>query len=60
MGLIVLVLVGVGIYFLFKTMKSKGVTDSMVDTPLDILNKRYAKDEIDKAEFDRKKKHLKP
>jgi putative membrane protein len=58
MWLIVLVLFGVGFYFLFQTIKKKNSTDSMVETPLEILNKRYAKGEIDKEEFDRKKKDL--
>jgi len=58
MWLIVLVLVGVVIYFLFQVSKSKGSDGSIIETPLDILKKRYAKGEIDKEEFDRKKKDL--
>ena len=58
MWLIVLVLVGVVIYFLLQASKSKGFGDSIIETPLDILKKRYAKGEIDKEEFDRKKKDL--
>jgi putative membrane protein len=58
MWLIVLVLVGGGIYFLLQTIKKKDGAGSMVDTPLEILNKRYAKGEIEKEEFDRKKKDL--
>jgi len=58
MWLIVLVLVGVVIYFLFQGSKSKGSDGSIIETPLDILKKRYAKGEIDKEEFDRKKKDL--
>ena len=56
--LIVLVLVGVAIYFLFQVSKSKGSAGSIIETPLDILKKRYAKGEIDKEEFDRRKKDL--
>jgi putative membrane protein len=56
MWLIVLVLVGVVIYFWFQVSKSKGSDGSIIETPLDILKKRYAKGEIDKEEFDRKKK----
>jgi len=59
MWLIVLVLVGVVIYFLLQASKSKGSDGSIIETPLDILKKRYAKGEIDKEEFDRKKKDLK-
>jgi putative membrane protein len=58
MWLIVLVLVGVVIYLLLQVSKSKGSDGSIIETPLDILKKRYAKGEIDKEEFDRKKKDL--
>ena len=58
MWLIVVVLVGVVIYFLFQVSKSKGSDGSIIETPLDILKKRYAKGEIDKEEFDRKKNDL--
>ena len=58
MWLIILALAGVAIYFLFQASKSKGSGGSIVDTPLDILKKRYAKGEIDKEEFDRRKKNL--
>ena len=49
---------GVGIYFLLKVYKSKDSDVSFIETPLDILKKRYAKGEIDKEEFDRKEKDL--
>jgi putative membrane protein len=58
MWLIVLALVGVGIYFLLQVTKRKGSDDSTIVTALDILKKRYAKGEIDKEEFDRRKKDL--
>ena len=58
MWLIILVLVGIGVYFLFQVSKSKGSDVSNIETPLDILKKRYAKGEIDTEEFDRKKKDL--
>jgi putative membrane protein len=58
MWLIVLVLVGVGIYFLLRVFKSKGSDGSTIETPSDILKQRYAKGEIDKEEFERKKKDL--
>ena len=58
MWLIVLVLVGIGGYFLLQVSKSKGADASKVETPLDMLKKRYASGEIDKEEFDRKKKDL--
>jgi putative membrane protein len=58
MWLIIAVLVGVAIYFLLQRSKSKGSDGSDFQTPLDILKKRYAKGEIDKEEFVRKKKDL--
>jgi putative membrane protein len=57
--LIVLILVGVGIYFLLRVFKSKGSGGSIIETPSDILKKRYAKGEIDKEEFERKINDLK-
>jgi len=51
-------LVGIGVYFLFRVSKSKGSDVSNIETPSDILKKRYAKGEIDKEEFERKKKDL--
>jgi putative membrane protein len=58
MWIIVVVLVGVVIYFLLQASKSKGSDGSVMETPLDILKKRYAKGDIDKEEFDRKKEDL--
>ncbi len=58
MWFIILVLVGAGIYFLLQVSKSKISDSPIIETPLDILKKRYAKGEIDKEEFDRKKKDL--
>ena len=49
---------GVGIYFLLQVSKSKDSDVSNIETPLDILKKRYANGEIDTEEFDRKKKDL--
>ena len=58
MWLIGLVFVVVILYFLLQGTKSKGSDLSVNETPLDILKKRYAKGEIDKEEFDLKKKDL--
>lgn len=55
MWIIFLVLIGVVIYFLFQASKSKSSDHSVMETPLDILKKRYAKGEITKEEFDRMK-----
>ncbi len=58
MWLIILVLVGVGVYFLLQASKSKGSDVSNIETPLDMLKKRYASGDIDTEEFDRNKKDL--
>ena len=58
MWLIIMVLVGVAIYFLLQFKKSKGSDALKVETPLDMLKMRYASGEIDKDEYDRKKKDL--
>ena len=55
---IVVVLVGIAIYFTLQVIKSKGSDGSIIETPLDILKKRYAKGEINKEDFERKKKDL--
>ena len=60
MGLILLVFVAVGIYFLLQIKKSKGSDSSTIETPLDILRKRYANGEIEKEEFVQRKKDLEP
>jgi len=56
--LIVVVIVGVAIYFFLQKSKSKGSDGSITETPLDVLKKRYANGEIDKEEFERRKKDL--
>ena len=58
MWLIFLIVLGVVVYFIIQTSKSKNVSGQIQETPLDILKKRYAKGEINKDEFDRMKKDL--
>lgn len=58
MWLILLLIVGVAIYFLLQTSKQKGTDALVTETPLDILKKRYAMGDIDKEEFEQKKKDL--
>lgn len=46
-------------YFVFDWIKhNQNVKDSSVDSPTEILKKRYHRDEISKKEFDRLKKEL--
>ena len=58
MWLIVLVLAGIGIYFLTRISKSKGSDGPLIESPLDVLDRRYANGEINKEEFDRMKNDL--
>jgi putative membrane protein len=58
MWLIFLILVGFVIYALLQSSKSKDSNVSIIETPLDILKKRYARGEIDKEEYDRMKNDL--
>ncbi len=56
------ILVIVGIFFLVKWLmeqgRGKGKMATGEDSALEILNKRYAKGEIDKEEYEQKKKDL--
>ena len=58
MGLVILILIGVLIYFLFKSSKTGGLGQPPNETPLDILKKRYARGEITKEQFEEMKKDL--
>jgi putative membrane protein len=63
MGLIIIVLVGVAVYYL--VMQSKNQSKNMhssqetpMETALDILKKRFARGEITKEEFENMKREL--
>ena len=58
MGLVILILIGVLIYFLFKSSKTGSFGQTPNETPLDILKKRYARGEITKEQFEEMKKDL--
>jgi len=58
MGILFLIAVGVAIYFIVQSAKSKNMSGEAQETPLDLIRKRYAKGEITKEEFDRMKKEL--
>ena len=63
MQLLFLVILGLIIYFIIKSTKSKRDDTSFRDTTfretaLDILKKRYAKGDITKEEFDKMKRDL--
>jgi putative membrane protein len=48
----------VAVIFLIKTITAKGCGSGPVESAEDILKKRYAKGEIDQAEFAKRKKDL--
>lgn len=57
--LIFWVLIIIGVVWLVKYLaSSRSCYSNHPDTPLEILKKRYAKGEIDKKEFEEKKKDL--
>jgi putative membrane protein len=58
MWILILILIGVVIYFVVQSSRSKGTGGSPPETPLDILKKRYARGEITKEEFDKMKQDL--
>lgn len=58
MWLIIVIAVCIVIYLLIRTSSLRGSSGSNAETALDILKKRYAKGEIDKEEFEQKKKDL--
>ncbi len=59
MWLILILIAGVVIYFVFNRSKKTGKpVGSTRETPTEILKRRYANGEISKEEFDRLKKEI--
>lgn len=59
MWLILILIAGVVIYFIFNWSKRTGnLADSTRETPTEILKRRYASGAISKEEFDRLKKEI--
>jgi len=58
MWILVLIVIGILLYFVVKTAKTNGSAGVSEETPLDILKKRYAKGELTKQGFDRMKREL--
>jgi len=55
-----LVLIGLAIYFIVKNIKGKNSDGALkVETPLEILKRRFAKGEINQEDFTSIKKELK-
>jgi len=60
MGIIFWGLVIYGLFRLVSGMSKRQAEEHKMQTPLDILKKRYAAGEIDAEEFAKKKKDLEP
>ena len=58
MWIIFLVVVGLLVYFIVYSQKTKGQTSTQNESPLDILKRRYAKGEIAREDYERMKKDL--
>jgi putative membrane protein len=58
MWFIFLAVLGLLVYFIAQSQRTKGPTSSRPESPMDVLKKRYAGGEITKEEFDRIKKDL--
>ena len=58
MWIILLIVIGLLIYFIVQAQKTKGRTPIQNESPLDILKRRYAKGEITREEYERMKKDL--
>jgi putative membrane protein len=58
MWIVLLIALGVGIYFVVQSIGPSRSGHSSGETPMDILKRRYAEGEITKAQFDEMKKNL--
>jgi putative membrane protein len=56
--LLLLLVVGVLVYFLVKASQTSGFRSTLQETPLDIFKKRYARGEITEEQFDEIKRDL--
>lgn len=58
MWIVFLIVIGVLIYFIVQSQKTKGQAPIQDESPMGILKKRYAKGEITREEYERIKKDL--
>jgi putative membrane protein len=58
MWIIFLLVIGLLVYVIVQSQKTKGQTPTQNEDPLDVLKRRYAKGEISKEEYEKMKKDL--
>jgi putative membrane protein len=58
MWVLLLIIIGILVYFLAQNLSSGASVGTSKDTPLEILKKRYARGEITKDEFEEMKRSL--
>jgi putative membrane protein len=58
MWILLIIVIGVVVYFIVQSTKAKTSGGPLQETHLDILKRRYAKGEITKEEYDRLKRDL--
>ena len=58
MWIIFLIVIGLLVYFIVQSLKTKDQMPMQNESPLSILKRRYAKGEINKEDFDRMKRDL--
>jgi putative membrane protein len=59
MWMLLIIILGVlVVYWAARSAKSKGPMDTSVESPIDILKKRYAKGEVTSDEYEKMKKDL--
>jgi putative membrane protein len=58
MGILIIIVIGVVVYFIIQSTRTKTSGGPLQETPLDILKKRYAKGDISKEEYERIKNDL--
>lgn len=59
MWIVFLIIVLVIVYLIVQSNKPRSYDSSFIESPIDILKKRYAKGEITKEEFEKMRKDLK-
>lgn len=58
MGILWIIILAVAIYLGFYYAKKRGLIKSSDESPLDVLNKRYANGEISREEYEMMKKDI--